>query len=122
MPRNGIAGLHGLKTADCVENMEYFQPIYVYNPGEKNQKLEEPGMKSQDSTVSPGVKSQEATQIPRMKIPEPFSVPAPAPAPGPGPGPGPKTHHFASSGKMLLPTFGTFILVSASTINPFTAL
>uniref|UniRef100_A0A4X1SYL8 NAD(P)(+)--arginine ADP-ribosyltransferase n=3 Tax=Sus scrofa TaxID=9823 RepID=A0A4X1SYL8_PIG len=126
------AFLGGLKTADCVENMEYFQPIYVYNPGEKNQKLEEPGMKSQDSTVSPGVKSQEATQIPRMKIPEPFSVPegknqdinnpTPAPAPGPGPGPGPKTHHFASSGKMLLPTLGTFILVGASTINPFTAL
>uniref|UniRef100_A0A4X1SYZ8 NAD(P)(+)--arginine ADP-ribosyltransferase n=1 Tax=Sus scrofa TaxID=9823 RepID=A0A4X1SYZ8_PIG len=104
------AFLGGLKTADCVENMEYFQPIYVYNPGEKNQKLEEPG-----------VKSQEATQIPKGKNQD-INNPTPAPAPGPGPGPGPKTHHFASSGKMLLPTLGTFILVGASTINPFTAL
>ncbi|XP_033070282.1 ecto-ADP-ribosyltransferase 3 isoform X2 [Trachypithecus francoisi] len=28
------AFLGGLKTENCVENLEYFQPIYVYNPGE----------------------------------------------------------------------------------------
>ncbi|XP_042107449.1 ecto-ADP-ribosyltransferase 3 isoform X5 [Ovis aries] len=34
------AFLGGLKTESCVENMDYFQP--VYNPGEENQKLENP--------------------------------------------------------------------------------
>ncbi|XP_006143018.1 ecto-ADP-ribosyltransferase 3 isoform X2 [Tupaia chinensis] len=58
------AFLGGLKTERCVENLENFQPVYVYNPGEKNQKLEDPGMKS-----------HEPTQIPGMKIPEPFSLP-----------------------------------------------
>ncbi|XP_059868324.1 ecto-ADP-ribosyltransferase 3 isoform X3 [Delphinus delphis] len=98
------AFLGGLKTANCVENMEYFQHISVYNSGKyalflkimdlgvKNQKLEDPG-----------VKSQEATQIP---------------APAPGPVPGPKIHTSASSGKMLLPPFGTFIiLISVSALN-----
>ncbi|XP_025241487.1 ecto-ADP-ribosyltransferase 3 isoform X2 [Theropithecus gelada] len=28
------AFLGGLKTENCVENLEYFQPVYVYNPGE----------------------------------------------------------------------------------------
>ncbi|XP_057582624.1 ecto-ADP-ribosyltransferase 3 [Hippopotamus amphibius kiboko] len=129
------AFLGGLKTENCVENMEYFQPIYVYNPGEKSQKLEDPGMKGQDSTVLPDMKSQEATQIPGMKIPEPFSLPGikmlqpdgkpedksqdiDNPTPAPAPAPGPKTHPSASSGKMLLPPFGTFIiLISASAIN-----
>ncbi|XP_065733811.1 ecto-ADP-ribosyltransferase 3 [Phocoena phocoena] len=129
------AFLGGLKTANCVENMEYFQHISVYNSGVKNQKLEDPGMKSQESTVLPGVKSQEATQIPGMKTPEPFSLPGikmlqlgekpedrsqdiNSPAPAPGPVPGPKTHTSASSGKMLLPPFGTFIiLISVSALN-----
>ncbi|XP_072797923.1 ecto-ADP-ribosyltransferase 3 isoform X7 [Vicugna pacos] len=102
------AFLGGLKTANCVENMEYFQPIYVYNPDEKNQKLEDPGMKNQESTDLPGMKGQEATQIP---------------APAPAPVPGPKSHPSASSGKMLLPIFGTFItLISGSAINLFVAL
>ncbi|XP_036708738.1 ecto-ADP-ribosyltransferase 3 isoform X1 [Balaenoptera musculus] len=110
------AFLGGLKTANCVENMEYFQPFHVYNSG----------MKSQESTVLPGMKSQEATQIPGMKTPEPFSLPedksqdidSPTPAPAPAPAPGPKTHTSASSGKMLLPPFGTFIiLISVSAIN-----
>ncbi|XP_073661464.1 ecto-ADP-ribosyltransferase 3 isoform X2 [Tursiops truncatus] len=108
------AFLGGLKTANCVENMEYFQHISVYNSG----------MKSQESTVLPGVKSQEATQIPGMKTPEPFSLPEDksqdidSPAPAPGPVPGPKIHTSASSGKMLLPPFGTFIiLISVSALN-----
>ncbi|KAF5926745.1 hypothetical protein HPG69_001375 [Diceros bicornis minor] len=49
------AFLGGLKTANCVENREYFQPIYVYNSDEENQKLEDPGMKSQESTLLPGL-------------------------------------------------------------------
>ncbi|KAB1282436.1 Ecto-ADP-ribosyltransferase 3 [Camelus dromedarius] len=53
-----------LKTANCVENMD-----------EKNQKLEDPGMKNQESTDLPGMKGQEATQIPGVKIPETFSLP-----------------------------------------------
>ncbi|XP_059868322.1 ecto-ADP-ribosyltransferase 3 isoform X1 [Delphinus delphis] len=118
------AFLGGLKTANCVENMEYFQHISVYNSGVKNQKLEDPGMKNQESTVLPGVKSQEATQIPGMKTPEPFPLPEDksqdidSPAPAPGPVPGPKIHTSASSGKMLLPPFGTFIiLISVSALN-----
>ncbi|XP_012579590.1 PREDICTED: ecto-ADP-ribosyltransferase 3 [Condylura cristata] len=96
------AFLGGLKTSGCVENMEYFQPIYVYNPGEKNQKLEDSGMKKQESTNFPGMKSYDSTQIP-------------APRPGPDPVPGPKTHPSASSGQTLLPPFGTVvILFSAS--------
>lgn len=116
------AFLGGLKTANCVENMEYFQHISVYNSGVKNQKLEDPGMKSQESTVLPGVKSQEATQIPGMKTPEPFPLPEDKSqdidSPAPGPVPGPKIHTSASSGKMLLPPFGTFIiLISVSALN-----
>ncbi|KAM6220931.1 ecto-ADP-ribosyltransferase 3 [Rhynchocyon petersi] len=37
------AFLGGLKSENCVENMDYFQPIYVYSPDEKNQKLEDTG-------------------------------------------------------------------------------
>ncbi|XP_057358307.1 ecto-ADP-ribosyltransferase 3 isoform X3 [Manis pentadactyla] len=124
------AFLGGLKTAHCVENTEYFQPIYIYKPGEKNQKLEDPG-----------VENHEPTQIPGMKIPEPFSLPGikmlqperrpeyksqediDNPSPGPVPVPGPKTHPSASSGTMLLPPFGTFIIsIGASAINLFVAL
>uniref|UniRef100_A0A8C2N9S9 NAD(P)(+)--arginine ADP-ribosyltransferase n=1 Tax=Capra hircus TaxID=9925 RepID=A0A8C2N9S9_CAPHI len=111
------AFLGGLKTESCVENM-----------GEENQKLENPEVKSQASTVFPGMKSQEATQIPGMKIPESFSLPGikmlqpdekpedksqdinqPTPAPA-VPVPGPKSHPSASSGKMLLPQCGTVII------------
>ncbi|XP_032313612.1 ecto-ADP-ribosyltransferase 3 isoform X5 [Camelus ferus] len=115
------AFLGGLKTANCVENMEYFQPIYVYNPG----------MKNQESTDLPGMKGQEATQIPGTKMLQPDEKPEdesqainnPTPAPAPAPVPGPKTHPSASSGKMLLPIFGTFItLISGSAINLFVAL
>ncbi|KAG8515142.1 Ecto-ADP-ribosyltransferase 3, partial [Galemys pyrenaicus] len=82
---------------ECAFLGEYFQPIYVYNPGEKNQKLEDSGMKKLEST----------------------NFPAPAPVPGPGlvpdPVPGPKTHPSASSGKMYLPSLGTvIILISTS--------
>lgn len=104
------AFLGGLKTANCVENMDYFQPISY--PGDKIQKLEEPEKKSQESTVLPGMKSH-----------EPIQIPAPAPGPVPVPVPGPKTHPSASSGKMLLPPFGTvIILISASAICLFVAL
>uniref|UniRef100_A0A8C8ZKT1 NAD(P)(+)--arginine ADP-ribosyltransferase n=1 Tax=Prolemur simus TaxID=1328070 RepID=A0A8C8ZKT1_PROSS len=105
------AFLGGLKTENCVENLEYFQPIYVYSAGEKTQKIEDPG-----------IKIFEPTQIPGMKIPEPFSLPEDETQenvnnPSPVPVPGPKTHPSASSGKMLLPPFGTFIiLIGASAI------
>ncbi|XP_044768630.1 ecto-ADP-ribosyltransferase 3 isoform X3 [Neomonachus schauinslandi] len=101
------AFLGGLKTENCVENTEHHLPIYIYNPGkfssynlgEKDQNLEDPGMTS-----------HEPTQIP-------------APGPVPVPVPGPKTHPSASSGKMLLPPLGTFIiLISASAVNLFVAL
>ncbi|XP_014643292.1 PREDICTED: ecto-ADP-ribosyltransferase 3 isoform X2 [Ceratotherium simum simum] len=122
------AFLGGLKTANCVENREYFQPIYVYNSG----------MKSQESTLLPEMKSHEPTEIPGMKIREPFSLPGikvvqpdekpedksqedidnPTPGPVPAPVPGPKTHPSASSSKMLLPPFGiVIILISASAVN-----
>ncbi|XP_045041030.2 ecto-ADP-ribosyltransferase 3 isoform X2 [Desmodus rotundus] len=116
------AFLGGLKTPNCVENMEYFQPIHVSSPG----------VKSQESPVLPGMKSHEPIQIPGMKIPEPFPLPEYksqedinnlTPAPAAVPVPGPKTHPSASSGKMLLPLFGTFIiLISASAICLFVAL
>ncbi|XP_072797919.1 ecto-ADP-ribosyltransferase 3 isoform X6 [Vicugna pacos] len=113
------AFLGGLKTANCVENMEYFQPIYVYNPG----------MKNQESTDLPGMKGQEATQIPGTKMLQPDEKPEDEsqainnPTPAPAPVPGPKSHPSASSGKMLLPIFGTFItLISGSAINLFVAL
>ncbi|XP_076999239.1 ecto-ADP-ribosyltransferase 3 isoform X3 [Tamandua tetradactyla] len=141
------AFLGGLKTDHCVENVENFQPVYDDNPGEGNQELEDPGMKSQQPTVLYVTKNHEPTQLPGMKSPEPFSLPGikvvqpdekpeegsqgsidrPTPAPGPGPGPGPvpvpKTHPSASSGKMLLPPFRTvIILISASAVTLFVAL
>ncbi|XP_066243343.1 ecto-ADP-ribosyltransferase 3 isoform X2 [Saccopteryx leptura] len=119
------AFLGGLKTSNCVENMDYFQPIYVSRPGDKNQKPEDHGMKNQESTVLPGMKSHEPIQIPGIKVVQPAEKPAPAPAPGPGPAPaaGPKTHPSASSGKMLLPPLGTFIIfISASAMYLFVAL
>ncbi|XP_070250776.1 ecto-ADP-ribosyltransferase 3 isoform X3 [Myotis yumanensis] len=105
------AFLGGLKMANCVENIEYFLPIYVASPGDKKQKLEDPGMKSQESTVLPGVKNH-----------EPIQMPAPAPAPAPGPVPRPKTHPSASSGKMLLPSFGAFIILISASIYLFVSL
>ncbi|XP_008691455.1 ecto-ADP-ribosyltransferase 3 isoform X1 [Ursus americanus] len=133
------AFLGGLKTENCVENTEHHLPIYIYNPGEKDQNLEDPGMKSQEPTVLPGMTSHEPTQIPGMKIPEAFSLPGIKVVqldekpedksqedignPAPGPVPGPKTHPSASSGKMLLPPLETFIIViSASAVNLFVAL
>ncbi|XP_073093546.1 ecto-ADP-ribosyltransferase 3 isoform X4 [Manis javanica] len=114
------AFLGGLKTAHCVENT---------------------GVKSQEFTVLPSIENHEPTQIPGMKIPEPFSLPGikmlqpegrpeyksqediDNPSPGPVPVPGPKTHPSASSGTMLLPLFGTFIIsIGASAINLFVAL
>ncbi|XP_037384957.1 ecto-ADP-ribosyltransferase 3 isoform X2 [Talpa occidentalis] len=105
------AFLGGLKTPGCVENMEYFQPIYVYNPGEKSQKLEDSGIKNQESTNFPGMKSRDSTQLP-----------APDPGPDPVPVPGPKTHPSASSGNMLLPAFGKVtIFITAFTIGCYIA-
>ncbi|XP_055240505.2 ecto-ADP-ribosyltransferase 3 isoform X2 [Gorilla gorilla gorilla] len=78
------AFLGGLKTENCIENLEYFQPIYVYNPGEKNQKLEDHSEKNwkledhgekNQKLEDHGVKILEPTQIPGMKIPEPFPLP-----------------------------------------------
>ncbi|XP_033070278.1 ecto-ADP-ribosyltransferase 3 isoform X1 [Trachypithecus francoisi] len=132
------AFLGGLKTENCVENLEYFQPIYVYNPGEKTQKLEDHGEKNRkledhgeknQKLEDRGVKILEPTKIPGMKIPEPFPLPEDKsqgninnPTPGPVPVPGPKSHPSASLGKMLLPQFGMVILISVSAINLFVAL
>nr|XP_035149407.1 ecto-ADP-ribosyltransferase 3 isoform X8 [Callithrix jacchus] len=68
------AFLGGLKTENCVENLEYFQHINVYNPGKKKQKLEDHGEKNQ-KLEDHGMKILEPTQIPGMKIPEPFPLP-----------------------------------------------
>ncbi|XP_014393398.1 PREDICTED: ecto-ADP-ribosyltransferase 3 isoform X2 [Myotis brandtii] len=114
------AFLGGLKMANCVENIEYFLPIYVASPGDKKQKLEDPGMKSQESTVLPGVKNHEPIQMPEYKSQEDINNPTPAPAPGPVPGP--KTHPSASSGKMLLPSFGAFIILISASIYLFVSL
>ncbi|XP_005856708.1 PREDICTED: ecto-ADP-ribosyltransferase 3 isoform X6 [Myotis brandtii] len=116
------AFLGGLKMANCVENIEYFLPIYVASPGDKKQKLEDPGMKSQESTVLPGVKNHEPIQMPEYKSQEDINNPTPAPAPAPGPVPGPKTHPSASSGKMLLPSFGAFIILISASIYLFVSL
>ncbi|XP_008141884.2 ecto-ADP-ribosyltransferase 3 isoform X2 [Eptesicus fuscus] len=113
------AFLGGLKMENCVENIEYFLPIYVASPGDKKQKLEDPGMKSQESTVLPGMKSHEPIQMPEYKSQEDINNPTPAPAPAPRP----KTHPSASSGKRLLPPFGAIIiLISASPIYLFVSL
>ncbi|XP_036269071.1 ecto-ADP-ribosyltransferase 3 isoform X3 [Pipistrellus kuhlii] len=113
------AFLGGLKMANCVEKTEYSLPINVASPG----------MKSRESTVSPGMKSHEPIQMPEYKSqedinkPTPAPAPAPAPVPVPAPAPRPKTHHSASSGKMLLPPFGAIIiLISASSIYLFVSL
>ncbi|XP_032693427.1 ecto-ADP-ribosyltransferase 3 isoform X2 [Lontra canadensis] len=135
------AFLGGLKTENCVENTEHHLPIYLYNPGEKDQNIEDTGVKSQESPVLPGMTSREATQMPGMKIPETVSLPGIKvvqldekpedksqedignPAPDPVPVPGPKTHPSASSGEMLLPPLGTFIIsIIASAIDLFVAL
>uniref|UniRef100_F7H733 NAD(P)(+)--arginine ADP-ribosyltransferase n=1 Tax=Macaca mulatta TaxID=9544 RepID=F7H733_MACMU len=108
----------GLKTENCVENLEYFQPIYVYNPGEKTQKLEDHGEKNQ-KLEDRGVKILEPTEIPEDKSQGNINNPTP----GPVPVPGPKSHPSASLGKMLLPEFGmVIILISVSAINLFVAL
>ncbi|XP_006103581.1 ecto-ADP-ribosyltransferase 3 isoform X1 [Myotis lucifugus] len=116
------AFLGGLKMANCVENIEYFLPIYVASPGDKKQKLEDPGMKSQESTVLPGVKNHEPIQMPEYKSQEDINNPTPAPAPAPAPVPRPKTHPSASSGKMLLPSFGAFIILISASIYLFVSL
>ncbi|XP_013371716.1 PREDICTED: ecto-ADP-ribosyltransferase 3 isoform X4 [Chinchilla lanigera] len=110
------AFLGGLKSENCAENLEYVQVISVYHPGEENQKLEDPG-----------VNIHEPPEVPEMKIPEPFPLPEdrhqgnvnnPTPGPGPVPAPGPKTHPSASSGNVLLPPLGAFlVLISASAVN-----
>nr|XP_010592480.1 ecto-ADP-ribosyltransferase 3 [Loxodonta africana] len=123
------AFLGGLKTENCVENMVYFQPTYVYSPGEYFL-FSSLGVESQEPTLLTDMKNHEPTQIPGMKIPEPFSLPedrregnSANPTPGPLPVPGPKSHPSASSGEMLLPPFGTVvILICASAINLFVAL
>uniref|UniRef100_A0A8D2EZF9 NAD(P)(+)--arginine ADP-ribosyltransferase n=1 Tax=Theropithecus gelada TaxID=9565 RepID=A0A8D2EZF9_THEGE len=112
------AFLGGLKTENCVENLEYFQPVYVYNPGEKTQKLEDHGEKNQ-KLEDRGVKILEPTEIPEDKSQGNINNPTP----GPVPVPGPKSHPSASLGKMLLPQFGmVIILISVSAINLFVAL
>ncbi|XP_047713115.1 ecto-ADP-ribosyltransferase 3 isoform X3 [Prionailurus viverrinus] len=116
------AFLGGLKAENCIENMEYSQPIYIYNPGTK----------SQETTVLPGMMSHEPTQIPGIKVvqldekPEDQSqedIGNPTPGPVPVPVPGPETHPSASSGKMLLSPLATFIiLIIASAVNLFVVL
>ncbi|XP_046314792.1 ecto-ADP-ribosyltransferase 3 isoform X3 [Marmota monax] len=120
------AFLGGLKTENCMENLEYFQPIYIYNPSNENQSLEDPGMKSLESTEIPGIKVVEPDEIKEDESQgntnSPTPAPAPAPAPVPGPVPGPETNPSASSVKRLLPPFGTFIiLISVSAVNLFVA-
>nr|XP_034492326.1 ecto-ADP-ribosyltransferase 3 isoform X5 [Marmota flaviventris] len=74
--------------------------------GKKNMPLDFNGKENQ-SLEDPGMKSLESTEIP---------------APVPGPVPGPETNPSASSVKRLLPPFGTFIiLISASAVNLFVA-
>ncbi|XP_044124039.1 ecto-ADP-ribosyltransferase 3 isoform X4 [Neovison vison] len=115
------AFLGGLKTENCAENTEHHLPIYLYNPGEKDQNIEDTGMKSQESPVLPGMASSEATQTPEDKSREDIGNPAPDPVPVPVPGP--KTHPSASSGETLLPPLGTFIIsIIASARSLFVAL
>ncbi|XP_047713117.1 ecto-ADP-ribosyltransferase 3 isoform X5 [Prionailurus viverrinus] len=105
------AFLGGLKAENCIENMEYSQPIYIYNPGTK----------SQETTVLPGMMSHEPTQIPEDQSQEDIGNPTPGPVPVPVPGP--ETHPSASSGKMLLSPLATFIiLIIASAVNLFVVL
>ncbi|XP_058152726.1 ecto-ADP-ribosyltransferase 3 isoform X5 [Dasypus novemcinctus] len=66
------------------------------------------------------MKNHEPTQLPEGRIQGSIDSPSPGPVPVPVPVPvpGPKTHPSASSGKMLLPPFGKFIiLISASVLN-----
>ncbi|XP_062963718.1 ecto-ADP-ribosyltransferase 3 isoform X2 [Cynocephalus volans] len=124
------AFLGGLKTENCVESLDYFQPIYVYNPGDRNQKLEDPGMKILEPTQIPGMKISGTFPLPGIKVVQSHEKPESksegninSPTPGPVPVASPKTHPSASSGKVLLPPFGTFIvLISASAVNLFIAL
>ncbi|XP_073898082.1 ecto-ADP-ribosyltransferase 3 isoform X2 [Castor canadensis] len=112
------AFLGGLKAENCVENLEYIQPIYVYHSGEENQKLEDAGMKSLEPTPEPGMKTPEHLPLPEDRSQGNINNPTA----GPVPVPGPKTHPSASSGKMLLPPFDIFIiLISASAVNLFVA-
>ncbi|XP_021116703.1 ecto-ADP-ribosyltransferase 3 isoform X4 [Heterocephalus glaber] len=110
----------GLKSENCAENLEYSQPIYVYNPGEENQKLEDPGVKIHELPEIPGMKTPEPSPLPEDRHRGNMDNPTPGPGPGPVPVPGPKTHPSASSGNMFLPLLGAFIiLISTSAVNLF---
>ncbi|XP_058152715.1 ecto-ADP-ribosyltransferase 3 isoform X3 [Dasypus novemcinctus] len=103
------AFLGGLKTDNCVENI-----------GEETQEIEDPAMKNHEPTQLPGIKVVQVDEKPEGRIQGSIDSPSPGPVPVPVPVPvpGPKTHPSASSGKMLLPPFGKFIiLISASVLN-----
>ncbi|XP_013371717.1 PREDICTED: ecto-ADP-ribosyltransferase 3 isoform X8 [Chinchilla lanigera] len=88
------AFLGGLKSENCAENL-----------GEENQKLEDPGVNIHEPPEVPEDRHQ-------------GNVNNPTPGPGPVPAPGPKTHPSASSGNVLLPPLGAFlVLISASAVN-----
>uniref|UniRef100_A0A8C6W729 NAD(P)(+)--arginine ADP-ribosyltransferase n=1 Tax=Nannospalax galili TaxID=1026970 RepID=A0A8C6W729_NANGA len=96
------AFLGGLKSENCVEN---------------------PGMKRLESTEVPGIKAIQLGENPLQPVEKPDKSQGNVYSQTPGPVPGPKTHPSASSGRMLLPTVGTFfILISASAVNILIAL
>ncbi|XP_023563446.1 ecto-ADP-ribosyltransferase 3 isoform X2 [Octodon degus] len=119
------AFLGGLKSENCAENLEYIQAISAYNPGEENQKLEDPGVKIHEPHEIPGMKITEPFPLPEMynainsksvyiledRHQGNMDNPTPGPGPGPVPVPGPKTHPSASAGSMLLPPLGAFIIL-----------
>uniref|UniRef100_A0A5F9DFT4 NAD(P)(+)--arginine ADP-ribosyltransferase n=1 Tax=Oryctolagus cuniculus TaxID=9986 RepID=A0A5F9DFT4_RABIT len=121
------AFLGGLKTENCVENPEYLQPTYVYISGDENQKFEDPDAETQEPTQARGVQIADPFLLPGIKVVQPDEKPEERslgnihnPTPGPVPVPGPKTYPSASSGKMLLPPLGTFIIfVSAFAVKLF---
>lgn len=113
------AFLGGLRSEDCAENLEYFQPIYVYSPGEENQKLEDPGVKIHEHPEVPEIKVVQPDENPEDRHQGNVDNPTPGPGPGPVPAPGPKTHPSASSGNMLPPLGAFIILISTSAVYLF---
>uniref|UniRef100_A0A8C6R5S9 Uncharacterized protein n=1 Tax=Nannospalax galili TaxID=1026970 RepID=A0A8C6R5S9_NANGA len=60
-----------LKSENCVENPEHLQPMYIYNPDEENQKLEDSGMKRLESTEVPGIKAIQLGENPLQPVEKP---------------------------------------------------
>uniref|UniRef100_A0A8C6W731 NAD(P)(+)--arginine ADP-ribosyltransferase n=2 Tax=Nannospalax galili TaxID=1026970 RepID=A0A8C6W731_NANGA len=105
---------------------EHLQPMYIYNPGEYVLTLKLISIRMFNLSflfivschVGAGNRSPGPLQEQPVFLTAAYPTLSPGPAPGPAPVPGPKTHPSASSGRMLLPTVGTFfILISASAVN-----